>query len=468
MTTQDAGRGTRESSSAGAGDNGGAAIDFDEAERLASQIRPAWELEAEGEDPGSSNVEPAAASAAAAEPPPAPAGSSTFTSEASLPPTHETAPARPSTPSDVRTSAGSASLLPRDTVIDGAPTVGVGSGAADPSAPAKATRVGFADAIAEGIAIVDRGAASSTKATVMGLAAPAPAPAAPEPPRRAGPTRLGVGDDPSEITTAMPVGPGLRSAAEASAAAEASVAEANPGSLDLPEPALKFGGTIRMDASPLVEAARHPSSPPPAQFPSSPPPARESSRPSAAVARGSSAARLSPVEPQGASYSKADDPIEIPVQTSSKTLLYLVGGALAVGAIVGGVVLFGGSSDPKTEKKSDDKAQTAAATTATSNPTQAAAPAEPTARATATATAAPTATETASAAATTSATATATASASATATAKETATPTSKPSTTHTASPPTTSKPPTPKNTGTTPSKPPPSGNGGIIRDTPF
>jgi hypothetical protein len=348
------------------------ALDETEAERLASMIRPAWEVD----EDDSVDAGP----------------------EAAIPATAKSADSEASTiAAKLATDPGSPPA--RDTVIDGSPTIGVGP--TDPGPPPEApaagapkklidpapqpagpTKLGMGDDIAEGLAQVDSGRAkSAAKATMQGVAPPSQPPPAPSSPPPS-----------EEVTEALAVSPSLRN----------------------------------MRRTDVIEA------PPVKAKPAG------ASRP------------LTPVKPQAASFSKADDPIEIPVRKGSNATLIIVGLVAAVAAIAGGVMLLGGDDSKPEAKQPAAATEAKPTTTATAKPIVTAAE---TAAPLPTASAAPTA----SASAGPSATATATASATATAVAKV-----------DPPKPEVTQKPPPPKPTATGGGKPPPKGGGGIIRDTPF
>jgi hypothetical protein len=86
---------------------------------------------------------------------------------------------------------------------------------------------------------------------------------------------------------------------------------------------------------------------------------------------------LAPVAPEAASFSKVDDPIELPVQQTSKTLVYVIGGAVALAAIVGGIMMFSGDKKPDAaENAAPAKTSEAAAPAPTTQPTSAPTPAQ--------------------------------------------------------------------------------------------
>lgn len=403
MTTQNAGKQAAERLA------GPAAIDPEEAERLASLIRPAWEMDGPDLDEGQ-----LAAPAVVAAAPEADAQAAQFDKLAerfSLPDRLLDG----GVDSSATATASGNFAPPRDTVIDGVPTVGVGD---------EVARSSVSSAIAQGIAIVDSGVARPL-VDVGSEAAPAqPAgpnhPSAGMPaPKRPGPTKLGLGDDVSE---------GL-------AIVDAGASASQPPRSHQP----KSGGTLRMDPA-AADAARREAL------------ARPPSAPPADVL----------VPPQRAGYSASgDDPIEIPVQKGSKTVLFVLAGVVVVGGIIGGVLAFGGSGS--TTKKSD--AKTTTAETARTDKTSA----ESTKTAVLTASSAslppPVPTETAAASAS-SAPSSASASASASASEVVSAEPSAKPA--KSTKPAASSKPTstaTSKPTSTATTKP--TGTG-IIRDTPF
>jgi len=303
-------------------------IDDDEAERLASMIKPAWETDDDD----------AAAPAVVAGP-----------------------------------AAGSTG--PHDTIIEGAPSVRVGN--TDPGA----------------------GLDVPSEKTV------APEEPAPQAPVAAQATRVGLGSTPTP-----PLAPEAR-AAEPIASTE-----------EPKRPSRKSG---RESASRDVTAKP--------------------------VARGAAEApprsKRTPVEPAGASYSKFDDPIEIPVRSKPGWLLYGAIGATALAAIIIGVWWMGRTPDATPASSKPAAVATTAPFEKTAEPAKTTEPAKTAEPAAATATAEPSATATAEP----SATAKATAAPVATATTKPVATATTKP--TSTTKPATTSKP---------------AGGGGIMRDAPF
>lgn len=330
------------------------ALDENEAERLASMIRPAWEVEEDADADLRADAEAATVA---------------------FPETAKSAEVEAGAiAARLATDPGAAPA--RDTVIDGSPMIGVG--ATDPGLPPEAPPAGAPRKIVD----------------------PAPQPA--------GPTKLGIGDDVAEGLAQVDSG---RAMSRPHPSAEVTEARAVG-------PSLRKAGADAVEASPV------------------------------SATRASASRPLTPVKPQAASFSKADDPIELPVKKSSSAALIIVGLVAAVAAVAGGVMLLGGD-EPKPEPKTQPAATTEAkpSTTAAARPVETAAP-----------TVAPLP------AATASAEPTATASASATATASPTATAVAK------ADPPKpemTEKPPPPKPTATQ-NKPPPKGGGGIIRDTPF
>lgn len=326
MTTQGAGTSAAEKSNP---------LDVDEAERLASMIRPAWDV---GElDEGEIEAAPAGAALAADEALRLAEGGSSL--------------------SNVPSSGGLAP--PRDTVIDGAPSFSVGSTAPEPPperpVPAQIT--------------------------------------APAAPLSAGPTKMGLGEDVAEALA-------------------------------------------------QVDNDARPAEPPPSSRASS----RKRSNAVAGPIAGAPASKVS--------FSREDDPIEIPVQQGSKTM-WIVGGIGALAAI--GLIAFltTGGGDKKPESKGEP-AKTSEPAKAEPKRTEEPKTAKPVETPPATATTAPVET-----AATPSATATASAAATATSEPVAAADPPKK-------DPPVKKDPP-PKPTATTPPKGGGSkGNGGIIRDTPF
>lgn len=266
---------------------------------------------------------------------------------------------------------------PRDTVIDGMPTVALGRTSEAGESAAKTTR-------------------SSGEPRKL---------EAPVPPKNAGPTRIGLGSD------------------------------------DAPDDG--WGPENRPSDRPAAPQAE-------AVAPSAPPAAQVSRAPSAPPARPRVSGN-SPVMPQPVSFSKADDPVELPVEKRSG-MLYLVGGVALLGVIIGGVFLASSGGE---ETKSNPTETAQPANTVAPKPTIADPPPVPVE------TAAPTAT----AAATVEPTAPPVETAAPTATATEVATPEKpKPANTGTKPGGTGTKP---TSTGTKPTGTKPPG-GGIIRETPF
>jgi hypothetical protein len=264
MTSQDAGASAKD----------GTQLDTDEADRLASMIRPAWDLEG-GElsaqaDEGGGQLSGADAALA---------GGGV----------------------DAAVSSGAAkSLEPsRDTVIDGTPLVAIGT--------------------------TDPGAAP--------------------PPKPAGPTKLGLGGD----------------VAAALAATEPAMPPARAAAVEEPEaPAAK--------PEPEAPAAKPEPEPPP--------------RKSAVSTSVMPATPLAPTQPRGASPSKFDDPIELPVSKGSNMVVIAVGAAFALAVLVIGGILALGSGDAPAERKDKPAASEAEPSrgagvgpTATSRPAETAAPA---------------------------------------------------------------------------------------------
>ncbi|NUO50554.1 MAG: hypothetical protein HOV80_16990, partial [Polyangiaceae bacterium] len=276
----------------------GSQLDLDEADRLAESIRPAWESEDSHDKPAQLAADK-------------PAGAS---------------PTRPS-----------GAEPPRDTVIDGAPMMPVGKtdpGRTDPAEPLRSSQLEPAKRPVP---------PKPAKATVMGLGAsddvvalknaiaeatapskpaprksdPAPAPAASktkesEPQAEAKSSK--AGPEKQEVTMALPV---KNLAAEVAREALDDKDEA-PASRPSKSP-----GTKRKTKAGVG------------------PEARDSDR------GRRSAASASPAGSAGVSFSKVDDPVEIPVEKSSKGLY--IGGALAlVGVLViGGLLSMGGDAKSK-------------------------------------------------------------------------------------------------------------------------
>lgn len=305
--------------------------------------------------------------------------------------------------------AGSAP--PHDTIIDGMPTVTVGR-------------------------TIDIGPAPED-------AKPAKADRAPPPPRPQA-TRFGLGDDAPTTSNGTQIIPATSGAAAAAAAAIASASErpADAGAAFAP-------GEVA-EVAPL-EAPRAVSASAPPVAPSTPPEARASARP----APMESVPPPAPVAPVAPSISRIEDPIEIP-RKSMGPLVWLIGGAVAIGAIVGGIVLAtSGGDKPAGEPTASTQTTAKATPTPTEKPATATAATPPTTPATPT-TAAASATPTAEPSVTSSAAAT------------PTETPTTAPTTKPSSKPTTTPAAGTPKPPATTPKQPPPKGSGGIRRDTPF
>ncbi len=347
----------------------GKAIDLDEADRLASMIRPAWELE--------EAARAALAESARDAEPLAAGGVDAATLDA----------------------AAKAFEPPRDTVIEGTPTLAIGK--TDPGgAPAPAPDV------------TDRASAGRE---------PARAPRRPEP---AGPTKLGLGDD----------------IAEGVAAADAGASDMVDGGATIPDP--PRDGLEVTTALPIQRVV--------ADLPKDaldePAPAPASKRKKRPVAPGPAAGA-----PGTASFSKIDDPIEIPVKKGSKTALVL--GACVVGAVLIGVgaMTFSGDEPAKKPEKAQPATETPREETKPA-PTQEAAPlpspsAAPTAAPAPTETSAPTTAPTVESP-------------------PIAEQPPSKPAGDK---PPAGNKPPTSdKPPGGKPAGKPPPGKGGLMRDAPF
>ncbi len=252
---------------------------------------------------------------------------------------------------------------PRDTVIDGSPLVPVGK--TDPGAapspgktePAEPLRPSQLD--------------------------PAKRPVPPRAPRA---TRLGLGTDDERLSAdALPGAPGA-----------AEPPKETPEKLEVTTalPVKDIKAEVASDVLADEPAEAKPAS---ERAPRS---KRRTSKD--AVARPSSASKAPAAGSSSVSFSKVDDPVELPVE-KSKTSLY-VGGALALVAVlgIGGYLAMSGDDPPKTETTAPAKTQAAEPTPAKApdpkpTATQTAAPAptapataEATATATATATAAPT------------------------------------------------------------------------------
>lgn len=353
-------------------------LSAEEADRLASRIRPSWEVDDDDDMP---------------------------------PPGFATQKTQESAPLPEAGATG-----PHDTVVDGGGAAG-----------ASATRMGLgsseAESAAEGPAIV------SSKIVSIGDPTPEEAPK----PIAAAPV------------AAAPVG-------------AAPIAHTKTGGL---EPAEIEAEEAAPEVPPSKKA-------PPARKPnkSRAPNDSDDARPST----NREAPVLAPVEPIQPSFSKADDPIEIPVQKTSKTMMLVIGGAVALAAVVGIVMVAGGDKKP-------DTAPTATATSAPAATTKPEAP-KPAETAPATTTQ-PAETAAATSAPSSAATAAATEAPAATSTPTSTPAATSKPVAAATPDPPKTKPSSGSKPSGSSGSsgssggstkKPPKggSGSGGIIRDAPF
>jgi hypothetical protein len=262
----------------------GSQLDLDEADRLAESIRPAWETE------DSHDKSPAAAAGA--------------------------------TPSGAEP--------PRDTVIDGAPLMPVGKtdpGRTDPAEPLRSSRLEPAKRPVP---------PKPAKATVMGLGASDEV--------------VALKNAINEATEKKPAnGPAPESAGETKESAKAAE----------PPPAKKDEVTMALPVKNLAaevgsDALDNKSDEAPASRPSkSPTRSKRKTRDGAGPdARDSdrgrrSAASAAPAGSAGVSFSKVDDPVELPVEKSSKGLY--IGGALAlVGVlVVGGLLSMGGDDAPK-------------------------------------------------------------------------------------------------------------------------
>ncbi|MFO0617780.1 MAG: hypothetical protein U0414_34635 [Polyangiaceae bacterium] len=360
-------------------------VDAEKADRAAASIRPSWDFE-------HADFEAAAASPDRAEP---------FEKKLSREePAKGAVTPTPAAKTPVPFSAGAD--IPRDTVIDGVPTVAVGR-------------------------TIDIGPAPDE---VNAKPERAPRPAKPQA------TRFGLGGDP-EPPSAPPItsnGTQILPATTGAQAAAAAAAEA------LPLPPKRIDATEAFAPGDVAEVA--PLESPPVHSSAPPPAPHADERPLATSA------------PMGASISRIEDPIEIP-RKSSGPILWIVGGAVAVAAIVGGIVLFSGG-DAKTSgaPTATSTAQTKPAATTekpTTTTTAAAAPTTPAAPQTATASAAPTPS----------------AAPSETVAATSEPAPSAKPAVTTKPTAVAATTPPT-KPTGTPKTPPPKGSSGGIRRDTPF
>ena len=344
----------------------------EEADRLASRIRPSWELDdgesAEGGDPG---LESLAHGGVAPEV------------------TQESAPL-------------SAPTSPHDTIIDGTPTLDgrtVETSASDTQdAPASRPRVTAQQA--------------------------------------AGATRVGLGEqsvDEAAKSQAV-VSSRIVSIGETAPAAPAPERRTDSAAPSRPAPSTESA----LVAAPLASSAA-------SVAPSSPP-----------------AEAFAPVAPEQPSFSRVDDPIEIPVQKTSRTVVFAIGGAVALAAVLGGVAMFsGGDTNKAAATQTSEPAKDAPKAAETAKPLETDKPAE-TAKVSETA-AAPTpeptvASTTPEPAPTSAPTSSAVA-------------PAPKPAKPEPAKP-EPSKPKPSTGSGGTPSpssaKKPPKGGGGIIRDAPF
>lgn len=384
------------------------ALDAEKADRAAASIRPSWAFDdADFEAPAA----------------PLPATSLVGAAKAEVPFEAKLADVKPVVLAKEAPFAGSE--IPRDTVIDGMPTVAVGR------------------TIDIGPAQVD------VKPSKPERAPPPPRPQA---------TRFGLGADPEPPSGTTAKGTHIMPATSPEAAALAAAAaaaglSAPPGSSPPPavEPSAAFSPGDVAEIAPL-EAPRAVSSPDALDGVGTP------AEVEVADARPLSApppAPLVPVAPVAPSISRIEDPIEIPKKKGGP-VLWVIGGAVAVAALVGGIVVATSGGD----KPSGSDAATATAQAPTKSP---GAPAEkPTEKpASAPAPTTPVTPTTATASATTEPSAAPTTSA--VATADPTAAPSAKPTATPVAAN------PQPPKTGTTPPKqPPPKSTGGIRKDTPF
>lgn len=381
-------------------------LDAEKADRAAASIRPSWDFD-------HADFEAAPAPAAKVE---------TFDKKLALPAPPPAVAAAP-----VPFAAGAD--IPRDTVIDGMPTVSVGRtidiGPAPEDVQAKPDRAP---------------PPARPQATRFGLGSdPGQAPAAPTPGAAAptGKTSNGTSILPRTSPEAV------AAAAAAEAASVQAPAEAATGASELPLPPKRIEPTAAFTPGDVGEIA-------PLEIPVEAAPAEATAGPAARVDSVAPAAPRpsAPIAPIAASISRIEDPIEIP-RKSSGPIFWVIGGAVALAAIIGGVVLLtGGDKTPANEPtKSTSNAAADKPATATPAPTT---PPAPTTAAT------PATSATPEVSATTSATSAPSAEASAAPSAKPTTAPTAVAATTP------------PKPTGTAPKPPPPKGTGGIRRDTPF
>lgn len=333
------------------------ALSPEEADQVASRIRPSWELE-EG-DLGD-DLPPALAAAPVVEKAALESKvveNKAADDKAAKPSVSRATPQAPTpkaaTPNGAITKE-SASLagsdIPRDTVIDGMPTVGVGK--------------------------TDPGPDPTAKASVK------KAPPKPAAPVKAQPTRVGLGDDDVSESDAAPAIVSSKIVSVGDEASEKVEVRSKPPRPLSSSDRAKNGDTLESlgveskphpeesklvteEAAPLdLSAEAHeeePVAPPRPSKKSSDlplPPSRASRSRSGEGRPSRGPARETPVAPEKVSYSRADDPIELPVQKSSKTVIYGLIGAVVVAAGICAAVVFSGNDPAKTDSTSKPETKT--------------------------------------------------------------------------------------------------------------
>ncbi len=280
--------------------------------------------------------------------------------------------------------------------------------------------------------MVDSGPSVEAARTVESAPLDLDTAAAPQPrsgrQKAVGATRMGLGDPDEHLDSQAIVSSKIVSIGEAAPVAASPAASAKA---EAPPPPSKRAASVSTPVSDPPRRSSVASSAPPAAMP----------------------APVAPVQP---SFSRADDPIEIPVQKTSRTVLFAIGGAAILAAVLGGVAIFSGdpkkTDAPQSSEPASPKAPETAKAVETAKPAETAKSVEP----------APSVTATAAPEATT--------------------TPTTSPTPTTTPDPkpakpepvkPDPVKPKPSSGSGNNPpasggKKPPKSGGGGIIRDAPF
>ncbi len=232
----------------------------EEADRLASRIRPSWELDdgdfAEGGDPSVESLARGGVSPGI---------------------TKESAP-----------FSDPAANSPHDTMIDSGPTISA------------------ARTVESASLVVDTTATPQSKSGRQ---------------KAVGATRMGLGDPDEFLDSQAIVSSKIVSIGEAAPVAASPAASANA---EAPPPPSKRAASVSTPQSDPPRRSLVASSAPP---PAMPPP-------------------VVPVQP---SYSRADDPIEIPVQKISRSVLFAIGGAAILAAVLGGVAIFSGADPKKTD-----------------------------------------------------------------------------------------------------------------------